>query len=72
MATEGSRMTITVRMANGETYEDDTMSPSEFEELWELAIESGTLIQINLMKNTAYLNPYQVVSMKHESTTDGS
>lgn len=65
-------MCITVRMVNGETYEDDTMSPSEFEELWELAIESGTLIQINLMKNTAYLNPYQVVSMKHKSTTEGS
>lgn len=65
-------MCITVRMVNGETYEDDTISPSEFEELWELAIESGTLIQINLMKNTAYLNPYQVVSMKHKPTTEES
>ena len=65
-------MCITVRMVNGETYEDDTMSPSEFEELWELAIESGTLIRINLMKNTAYLNPYQVVSMKYKSTTEWS
>lgn len=51
-----------IRMSDGSAFIDCIATPAEFCELWELAIESKTMIKVNTSDfSEKYLNPMQVV-----------
>ena len=53
-----------IRMSDGSVFIECIMTPAEFCELWELAIESKTMIKLNTSDNSEkYLNPMQVIGV---------
>lgn len=51
-----------IRMSDGSVFIECIMTIAEFCELWELAIESKTMIKLNTSdKSEKYLNPMQVI-----------
>ena len=51
-----------IRMRDGIVFIECTMTPAEFCELWELAIENKTMIKLNTSdKSEKYLNPMHVI-----------
>ena len=51
-----------IRMSDGSVFIECIMTPAEFRELWELAIESKTMIKLNTSdESEKYLNPMQVI-----------
>lgn len=51
-----------IRMSDGSVFIECIMTPAEFCELWELAIESKTMIKLNTSDRTEkYLNPMQII-----------
>ena len=51
-----------IKMSDGSVFIECIMTPAEFSELWELAIESKTMIKLNTSDNSEkYLNPMQVI-----------
>lgn len=54
-----------IRMSDGSAFIECIMTPAEFCKLWELAIESKTMIKLNATdtsdKSEKYLNPMHVI-----------
>lgn len=54
-----------IKMSDGSVFIECIMTPAEFSELWELAIESKTMIKLNTTdtsdKSEKYLNPMHVI-----------
>lgn len=51
-----------IRMSDGSVFIECIMTPTEFCKLWELAIESKTMIKLNTSdKSEKYLNPMQII-----------